>query len=292
MKKIIVAVSGGVDSVVLLDILAKLSRSGKLNRELIVAHFEHGIREDSVLDLELVRNLAENHGLKFEFKHGKLGENSSEEKARTARYNFLREISKKYDDAKIATAHHKNDLAETVLINLERGTGWRGLAVLDSEDIWRPLLGRTKSEILDYAKKHELSWHEDSTNSSDKYLRNRLRKKLENSSDENLNSVLNLWQKQIGLKSEIDEEVDEKILEIIKNKDGKMYFSRYFFSQIESEIAIEILRKIVMNQTGKTLTRPQLLNFWLNIKTVQMGKKIQLSGKNTIKFTKTEFFFE
>ena len=69
MKKIIVAVSGGVDSVVLLDILAKLSRSGKLNRELIVAHFEHGIREDSVLDLDLVRNLAENHGLKFEFKH-------------------------------------------------------------------------------------------------------------------------------------------------------------------------------------------------------------------------------
>ena len=121
MNKIVVAVSGGVDSVVLLDFLVRFFRNKNgqkwLEENLIVAHFEHGIRgKESQEDCEFVRRLAEKDRLKFEFEHGNLGENSSEEKARNARYIFLRKIAKR-ENAIIFTAHHKNDLAETFALN-------------------------------------------------------------------------------------------------------------------------------------------------------------------------------
>ena len=121
MKKIVVAVSGGVDSVVLLDFLVHFFRNKNgqkwLEENLIVAHFEHGIRgKESQEDCEFVRRLAIKYGVKFEFKNGNLGENSSEEKARNARYIFLRKIAKR-ENAIIFTAHHKNDLAETFALN-------------------------------------------------------------------------------------------------------------------------------------------------------------------------------
>ena len=139
MKKIVVAVSGGVDSVVLLDFLVHFFRNKNgqkwLEENLIVAHFEHGIRrKESQEDCEFVRRLAEKDRLKFEFEHGNLGENSSEENARNARYIFLRKIAKR-ENAIIFTAHHKNDLAETFALNLARGGGWRAVACFDSPDI-------------------------------------------------------------------------------------------------------------------------------------------------------------
>jgi tRNA(Ile)-lysidine synthase len=292
MKKIVVAVSGGVDSIVLLDILVNLVKAGKLKRELIVAHFEHGIRDVSADDLEFVSKLAKNFGLKFEFECGDLGKNASEDKARAARYEFLRKVSDKYGKAEIATAHHKNDLVETILINFQRGTGWRGLAVLDSDDIWRPLISKTKNDLLNYAKKHKLLWHEDSTNESDKYLRNRLRRQLRNISSDDVDKIYNLWQDQIKNKDEIDNEVLKIIKNISNNHDDKIYYPRYFFAQIESREAVEILRQIVINETSNTLTRPQLFNLWMNIKTISTGKKIDITGKKHVCFAKTEFFFE
>ena len=115
-----------------------------LEENLIVAHFEHGIRgKESQEDCEFVRRLAEKDRLKFEFEHGNLGENSSEEKARNARYDFLRKIAKR-ENAIIFTAHHKNDLAETFALNLARGGGWRAVACFDSPDIERPFLRFSK----------------------------------------------------------------------------------------------------------------------------------------------------
>ena len=109
---------------VLLDFLVQFFRNKNgqkwLEENLIVAHFEHGIRgKESQEDCEFVRRLAEKDRLKFEFEHGNLGENSSEERARNARYIFLRKIAKR-ENAIIFTAHHKNDLAETFALNLAR----------------------------------------------------------------------------------------------------------------------------------------------------------------------------
>src|SRR4051812_6590366 len=101
----VLAVSGGVDSMVLLHILSTTDEV-----ELIVAHFNHGIRQDSDKDEELVKDAAKQYGLQIEIANGKLGPTASEEQARTARYKFLNSIQKKYKAVAIITAHHEDDL--------------------------------------------------------------------------------------------------------------------------------------------------------------------------------------
>lgn len=169
--KYVVAVSGGVDSVVLLNML---SNNDKL--DLIVAHFDHGIREDSVLDRKFVQKLATKYNLPFEYANGNLGAKASEEKARKARYEFLEKTKNKYHAEAVITAHHQDDVLETVILNLLRGTGRKGMSSLQSRpDIVRPLLEVPKSELIEYAEKHNLKWREDPTNMNPDYLRNWVR---------------------------------------------------------------------------------------------------------------------
>lgn len=271
MTKYIVAVSGGVDSVVLLDMLSKLPE-----HELIVAHFDHGIRPDSMEDAAFVGQLARAYNLPFEIERQELGPDASEEKARAHRYAFLRHVAKKHD-ARIVTAHHADDAVETIAINVHRGTGWRGLAPLDSE-IVRPLLSRTKKELKEYAAKCHLEWREDSTNKSDAYLRNRLRKLVASLSSDEKKKLLELRESQIEKKKLIDEEVAKLIGE------GPEY-SRYFFTHVPTQAAIECLRFI----TKAKLTRPQLERVLLAIKTAKPKSSYQAGGGVTLDFTTRNF---
>ena len=172
--KYVVAVSGGVDSMVLLDLLRQ-----KPALELIVAHFDHGMRDDSATDRLLVQQVAKSYGLPYDFAEGKLGANASEATARQARYAYLRQIMKEHDASAIITAHHQDDLLETAILNLLRGTGRKGLSSLRSTaEIKRPLLKTSKAQITEYAEKNQLQWHEDSTNQDESYLRNYVRLRL------------------------------------------------------------------------------------------------------------------
>jgi tRNA(Ile)-lysidine synthase len=256
--KYVVAVSGGVDSVALLDILSQ-----KPELELIVAHFDHGIREESAEDAEFVAELAKKYNLKFETKREDLGAKSSEELARKRRYLFLNEIADRYQ-ARLVTAHHADDVIETIAINLMRGTGWRGLSAMDS-DIVRPLTEITKAEIVNYAKANGLSWHEDLTNAGDNYLRNKIRRQTMPLDLGAKRQLLILWHEQKRLKNDIDKEIGE-----LNNINSQ---SRYFFININQSIAIEILR----NLTNGRLTRPQLINLLYAIKTF-MPHKIYDAG--------------
>lgn len=256
--KYVVAVSGGVDSVVLLDMLV---REG--GHELVVAHFDHGIREDSVLDAQFAQRLAQKHNLTFETRREELGARASEELARERRYAFLRSVADKYG-AVIATAHHMNDSAETIAINLTRGTGWRGVAVLAS-DMYRPLLDKTKYEILSYAESKGLDWREDSTNASDAYLRNRLRRKL--TDDDTVLQLAAIRARQV----EIRDAVDDEAARLLGSGDGG--YSRYFFIQIDQAAAIELLRSLAVHILGHSLTRPQLERSLLAIKTARAGSE-------------------
>ena len=292
MKKIVLAVSGGVDSVVLLDFLARLKESHEFDQDVIVAHFDHGIRTDSAEDLELVRNLAKKYGFEFVSEQGNLGNNASEDAARQARYIFLRSVAAR-ESAKIATAHHKNDIVESIAINLHRGTGWRGLAVLDSPDIWRPLLQFEKFQILDYAKKHNLVWHEDSTNTDEKYLRNKFRRLITaNLDNDSIQQIFSLWRAQIKLKEDIDHEISEIISVIIEQKADKNYYQRYFLMKIDQKTATEILRHIILQNTGEILTRRALCDIWIKLKTIQPRRKISINKGWQIVVSRTEFSFE
>lgn len=172
--KYVVAVSGGVDSMVLLDLLTRMP-----SLELVVAHFEHGVREDSTEDLRLVQAAAVHYRLPFVYARGNLGAGVSEADARAARYAFLHQTRQEHGAASIVTAHHQGDVVETAMLNMLRGTGRRGLSSLKSTDtIVRPLLAHTKQELLHYAAANNIQWREDSTNSDERYLRNYLRHRV------------------------------------------------------------------------------------------------------------------
>jgi tRNA(Ile)-lysidine synthase len=194
--------------------------------------------------------------LQFETRREELGGKASEELARNRRYAFLRALAKKYQ-AKIITAHHADDAVETVAINLGRGTGWRGLAILDS-DIIRPLIDLSKSEIMDYAKQNKLQWHDDSTNASDVYLRNRMRQRLAMLDDDSKRQTLALRAQQIALKHDIDREVTRLV------GTGPTY-DRYFFTHADRSATLECLRFL----TNRQLTRPQLERVLIAIKTAK-----------------------
>ena len=178
---VIVAVSGGPDSVCLLHILHELM--DELHIHLVVAHFDHGLRpaeDDS--ETAFVRALAESLKLPFETARGRLltkkTRGSREEVARNARYAFLERVRKKHNAQKIASGHNLNDQAETILMRLLRGSGPSGLTGIPpcrDGSIIRPLIEINRSEIENYLKAKKLASVMDSSNLNTDYLRNKIR---------------------------------------------------------------------------------------------------------------------
>ncbi len=173
-----VAVSGGVDSMALLHMLQhKAAREA--GWKLVVAHLDHGIRQDTAEDRRLVQAVAEQYGLPFVYKTIALGVGASEAEARRARYDFLHQVRHSSGARALMTAHHQDDVLETAIINLLRGTGRKGLTSLSTHhDLIRPLLAVPKSALIAYALENDLRWREDTTNQNPDYLRNYVRQRL------------------------------------------------------------------------------------------------------------------
>jgi tRNA(Ile)-lysidine synthase len=176
--KIVIGVSGGPDSVCLLDTLYKLKN--KYDLELIIAHVNYSLRgKDSDLDEKLVRKLAEKYSLPIEIlRNKKVGK--SEDKLRIIRYDFFEKIQKEYRADATAVGHNLNDQAETVLMRLLRGTGLRGLGAIKFKNgnIIRPLLNVPRKEIIAYLRKNKIAYRIDKTNLSADFTRNKIRNKL------------------------------------------------------------------------------------------------------------------
>jgi tRNA(Ile)-lysidine synthase len=171
----VVAVSGGVDSMALLDLL--VGQATNQGYQLEVAHFHHGWSESSDRYVEVVQAACDRYGLKLHAGREKVAQN--EAAAREARYRFLRRVMEEIRAAGIITAHHRDDLIETVVLNLLRGTGRRGLSPFaGSLDVVRPLVQVRKSDLVQYARERGLSWVEDPTNSDTKFRRNAVRHEL------------------------------------------------------------------------------------------------------------------
>lgn len=168
----ILAVSGGVDSVVLLHKLASLKPE---HIRYIVAHVDHGIRSTSAEDADFVKQLADKWGYEYEQIALKLGAHASEALARKQRYDFLFAIKKRYKAEMIITAHHQDDVLETMILNMLRGTSPRGLVGFRRAGILRPFVQTPKAELVRYAESHGLAWREDETNNQTNYLRNYVR---------------------------------------------------------------------------------------------------------------------
>ncbi len=183
--KIIVGVSGGIDSVVLLDMLMELKNSFRI--DLAVAHINHQLRgEESDEDQRFVEKRAQDYGIECFVHSADVKAFMVEHKvslqvgAREIRYKFFETVKILKNFTKIATAHNANDNAETVLHNLLRGSGAGGLGGIPviRNDIIRPLLFAQRDEIEQYAKLRSLKYREDSSNLKDYYTRNFIRHSL------------------------------------------------------------------------------------------------------------------
>lgn len=268
----VIAVSGGVDSVALLAVLIR-----QPHLELVIAHFDHGMRPDSAADARFVAGLAEKYGLRFAQEQGRLGPGASEEAARIARYAFLRRVKKDYNAQAILTAHHQDDLLETIVINLLRGTGWRGLCSLrDTLEIRRPFLRLSKEWISTYAHQRGLVWREDPTNQDTRYLRNKVRHQiLAEASEDTKRQLLALAARQ----EEIYDEVESTLRQAVPpNKRRAITFPRTWLIMLPNKVGEEVLRAAAIAVSGKSVERPMLARMLWFAKTALRRKVLQASA--------------
>lgn len=180
---ICIGVSGGPDSMALLDIVIKLK--SELDLIVVVCHINHGLREESEEEAKYLEKFCEDEGLHFEYmKIENYGDDNFHNEARNIRYNFFENLVHKYDANYLMTAHHGDDLIETVMMRIVRGSnlngyaGFRNIVDMDGYKIVRPLINYTKKELEEYDQENEVKYYIDSSNDKDKYTRNRYRKYL------------------------------------------------------------------------------------------------------------------
>lgn len=244
----VVAVSGGVDSMVLLHLLTQQRQEqDDKSLRLIAAHFDHGMRNDSHQDSVLVREFAARHRIPVVIDRVKLGADASEDKARRARYKFLYSVMQASSARVIITAHHADDELETAVINMFRGTGRRGLSSLRSDshaDVLRPLLSYTKADIYHYARRHNVPWREDDTNHDTRYIRNHIRHVVLGSASERDKRQL---RRHIDHAHAINQQIDGFLAKMLHLQPGKnklrLHVIRAYPHEIRRELMAAWLRK-------------------------------------------------
>lgn len=284
-EKIICGVSGGPDSICMLDILRKISKEGKINFEIIVCHINHLIREEAIEDEEYVVNYCKKNNIKFYVKRidiKKYANNNKqglEEAGRIARYNFFEEVLKKENANKIAIAHNKNDKIETIIMKVIRGAGTAGLKGIEPKrknKYIRPLIEIERAEIEDYCEKNNLEPRIDKTNFENDCTRNKIR-----------NIVLPYIQKEfnpnimqtLGRLSEIIDEEDKFLEKItidtyqklkINEKEGYIVLDLKEFNKQE----IVLKNRLIIYTIKKTIGNVQ------NIEKVNIDDIIKLCNNN------------
>jgi tRNA(Ile)-lysidine synthase len=277
--KYVAAISGGVDSMVLLDLLDKLS-----DVQVIVAHFEHGIRVDSLEDFKLVKVAAKKYGMSFAAAHGNLGPDASEAMARKARYDFLQHVMVEEKAAGIITAHHQDDLLETAVMNLLRGTGRLGLSSLRSKgELLRPLLDYSKNDIREYAEAHNLNWHEDSTNADDRYLRNYIRHNILSRFGEKGKAAL---LDKVRHAREINDQIDSLLNKDLDLQPSLDQLKRTWFLQLPYAVASEVMANWLRRNGVAQFDRTLIDKLVVYTKTKAPGKETDVNGAYVLTFGK------
>lgn len=279
--KLILAVSGGVDSMALLAMYKQA--------DIVVAHIDHGTRKSSAEDADFVCRKCQELGVKFYETKLKLGEGVSEELARKKRYEFLKTIQEKEGDT-LCTAHHLDDVVESVAINLIRGTGWRGLTPFYGDELVRPFIisKMWKRDVLKFAGEQNIYFRQDPTNYEADYLRNRVREKMTKLDDAARANIIELFEKQNELRRKIEKLVTELAKQTVV---GKNFHKKELFLTADEKVALEVLREICLMH-GYSLTRKQLADFLAAIKTYAPHKRFNLPKNHFVTILKNYLMFE
>lgn len=275
----VVAVSGGVDSMVLLDLLRQ-----KPELQLVVAHFDHGIRDDSAEDRRLVQRKAKELHLPFVYDEGRLGVQASEAVARDARYAFLRKVQSQTHARAIITAHHQDDSIETAILNLLRGTGRKGISALHTNPyVKRPLLKVTKSEIRVYAQDHGIEWREDSTNADGVYMRNYIRQHItpKLSAEQYEIFVTHITQIQ-----QLNKEIDAVILLQLHMQSTAKCIDRLYFNLLPYDVSLEVMAAWLRYAGMRSFDAKLLHRTVVSAKTLSPGRTIDVGNGYCIEVKK------
>lgn len=279
----VVAVSGGVDSMTLLDLLARKQKAARRNRTapfcFVVAHLDHGIRPNSHLDRRLVQSAAHRHKLAFVYDQVELGPAASEATARWARYEFLNAVKRASGATAIITAHHGDDLVETAILNLLRGSGRKGLTALYSDEIIRPLIEFSKRELVAYGKSRGLTWREDPTNRDVRYRRNYIRRRVV----PRLGAAgLAEFKKTIQAVHRLNREIDGELAKLLQKLEIKGSLKRADFIKLPHAVALEIMAAWLRGKNVRQFSKKTLERLVVAAKTFGAGKQADVVAKRRL----------
>jgi tRNA(Ile)-lysidine synthase len=269
-ERILLAVSGGADSIALLHILTALKARGRIEADLVCAHINHQLRgpaseadeqfvvaQANLLSLPVVARAVEARA------HAQRQRLSLETAARQLRLGSLTEIARGRACAWIATGHQKNDNAETVLQRLRRGTGFRGLAGIwparrfDDLQLASPLLCATRDEIVQYLKRRALPWREDATNVDTAYTRNYIRHQLLPLLQQDARGSLVEELSELATSAErlyvrIEREAEEARSNVAQSVAGNVILDALGLASLPEPVAIELIRRAVVSLGGES----------------------------------------
>ena len=281
--KIICGVSGGPDSICMLDILKDLKE--ELKFEIIVCHMNHLIREEAISDEEYVVNYCEKNNIKCYVKridvknYANNNKQGTEEAGRTVRYEFFDEILQKENANKIAIAHNKNDKIETIIMNMLRGSGISGLKGIEPKrenKYIRPLIEIERARIEEYCEKNNLQPRIDKTNFINDCTRNKIRNivipYIKSEFNPNIINTMNRLSSVIDEENKYLEEITVDKFNKLKIKEEKGYIVLNL-KEINSE-NIVIKKRLIIYSINKTIGNIQ------NIEKVNIDDIIKLCEKN------------
>jgi tRNA(Ile)-lysidine synthase len=280
-SRTLVAVSGGCDSVVLLDLLAAGRELHRL--DLVVAHVDHGIHGESGAVAQSVEALAGGLGLRAVTGHLALGREASETRARESRYAWLEEIRGREGARYILTAHHADDQAETVLLRFLHGSGPAGLAAMAPERgcIIRPLLPFRRSELMRHARERGLRWWNDPANADPRHLRSWIRGEvlpaLRNRLPDVDGAIL-----QVGAQAQEDRAAWDRVIDVMPGLDWRQESAGgsvavALLAGYDSTLGTALLRAVA-RRSGCRLSREHAGRAWAFLRSAGSGDRLDLGN--------------
>lgn len=256
---IIIACSGGPDSMALLSLMIKMKRA--LDIEVVCAHVNHNTgRAGQVEEQKFVEKYCMQNDIIFEtMTIEDYGDDNFHSEAHTKRYNYFDELITKYKAGFLLTAHHADDLTETILMRIVRGSTLRGYSgfskIVDKETykILRPLIRVTKEEILKYNKDNKIPYQSDSSNKKDVYTRNRFRKYIVPEFKREDKNVHNKFYKFSKILLEYNDYIDKQVENVINTVCPQNVLNIEEFNKLEYVIAMKIIYYILEKNYGDNL---------------------------------------
>jgi len=289
-KRIAVALSGGLDSVVLLDTVCKAQAKNQ-DSQIFAFHIHHGLQKQADDWLIFCEKLAKKYKIHFDFRLLHLmgaEQGNIEARARAGRYEALTDLCTEYGIEDLLLAHHQNDQAETVLLQILRGAGVAGISgmpdsrIIHTKDgeitLWRPLLNQGRKALEAYAKEHKLKWIEDPSNQDAKYRRNAIRKTIIPALEKIQPEAIANLARSATLLGEA-----QTLLDRLARQDGKTIFFKegvqlkqlLEFAKKDLPAANNVLRYWLKTNELMMPSQERLAAWWSDLNTVKAGAQLE-----------------